>query len=59
MKIAPPTVYYAEQPHSSLGLIWAAATDKGLWSLSYGKARFRISSRVNESALIYTLIGAA
>jgi O-6-methylguanine DNA methyltransferase len=36
MKIAPPTVYYAEQPHSSLGLIWAAATDKGLWSLSYG-----------------------
>jgi len=33
---SPPLVYYAESPFSAFGLIWAATTEKGLWSLSYG-----------------------
>ena len=33
---SPPLVYFAETPSSTLGLIWAATTEKGLWALSYG-----------------------
>lgn len=36
MQNQPPNVYYAEEPNATLGLIWAATTVEGLWSLSYG-----------------------
>lgn len=40
---SPPFVYYAERPTAQLQLVWAAATDSGLWALSYGieEAEFR------------------
>ena len=34
--MTPPTVYYAETPSPNLGLLWASATDDGLWVVSYG-----------------------
>lgn len=31
-----PQVYYAETQSKTLGLLWAASTEWGLWALSYG-----------------------
>jgi O-6-methylguanine DNA methyltransferase len=31
-----PIIHYAERPHQKFNLIWAAASEKGLWVLSYG-----------------------
>lgn len=31
-----PQIYYAESPSSQLGLMWAATSEKGVWSVSYG-----------------------
>jgi len=48
MNLSPPLVYYAESPSSKLGLIWAAATEIGLWSLSYGVDEAEFQAQILE-----------
>ena len=31
-----PTIWYGERPSERLGLLWAAVSERGVWSLSYG-----------------------
>jgi methylated-DNA-[protein]-cysteine S-methyltransferase len=51
-----PTVYYGARPSSPLGALWAAASPRGAWAISYGidEARFceHILAR-GEARLVY------
>jgi O-6-methylguanine DNA methyltransferase len=31
-----PSIWYGEKPSERLGLLWAAVSERGVWSLSYG-----------------------
>ena len=38
----PPIIYFGSRPKSPMGALWAAVSDRGVWSVSYGidQARF-------------------
>lgn len=43
-----PLVFYGSRPHKRLGLLWAAVTERGLWSASYGIDEMEFRAHIRE-----------
>lgn len=46
-----PTVYYADSTPGPLGPLWAAASEQGVWSASYGIDESEFRERILERSL--------
>lgn len=44
----PPLLFYASRPHRRLGNLWAAVSERGVWSAAYGLDEARFCDHILE-----------